>query len=124
MAKCDEGYLCEVCGEEVEGIANSDLYLRFVIGEMDPEQLHTSPERHITCNPILAQFIDDDRFEQPERLDIPDGFALADLDDDYVASRRELATRGYQRLLELAASDEEMAIYEYPLPEAIAKWRA
>ena len=85
MAKCDEGYLCEVCGEEVEGIGESDLYLRFVIGEMDPEQLHTSPERHIVCNPILAQFIDDDRFKQRSELsDIPDGFAVADLDADYV----------------------------------------
>ena len=33
MAKCEEGYLCEVCGCDVEEISDSDLYLRFVIGE-------------------------------------------------------------------------------------------
>ena len=26
MAKCDEGYLCQVCGHEVEQIVESDLY--------------------------------------------------------------------------------------------------
>ena len=63
MAKCDEGYLCEVCGTEVEGITDSDRYLRYVIGEVDPEQLHTLKERHLRCNPILAQFIVDERFQ-------------------------------------------------------------
>ena len=57
MAKCDEGYRCEVCGEDVTSIVDSDLYLRYVIGELDPEVLHTSPERHIRCNPVLAQFM-------------------------------------------------------------------
>ena len=51
MAKCDEGYPCEVCGEDVEDITDSDLYLRYVIGLVDPETLHTSPERHLRCNP-------------------------------------------------------------------------
>ena len=57
MAKCDEGYRCEVCGEDVTSILESDLYLRYVIGELDPEVLHTTAERHIRCNPVLAQFI-------------------------------------------------------------------
>lgn len=120
MAKCDEGYLCEVCGEEVEGIANSDLYLRFVIGEMDPEQLHTSAERHLLCNPILAQFICDDSFEFAG--EVPDGFSVSDLDQAYVEERSTLVTRGWQRLKELAALEEEIPIYEYPLPEARKKW--
>jgi len=126
VAKCDEGYLCEVCGEEVEGIVESDLYLRFVIGEMDPERLHTSAERHIVCNPVLAQFITDDRFEQPAdaKSEIPAGFSLAELDAEYVATRRELVTRGYQRLHELAGCDESLAIHQYPLPEAAKKWKA
>ena len=34
MAPCDQGYLCDVCGDEVEEIFESDLYLRFVIGEI------------------------------------------------------------------------------------------
>ena len=33
MAKCDEGYRCEVCGRDVEAVTDSDLYLRFVLGE-------------------------------------------------------------------------------------------
>ncbi len=32
MARCDHGYLCDVCGEEVDSIRDSDLYLRFVTG--------------------------------------------------------------------------------------------
>ena len=55
MAKCDEGYLCEVCGKDVAEIIDSDLYLRYVIGMLDPEVLHTTGERHIRCNPALAQ---------------------------------------------------------------------
>ncbi len=43
MAKCEEGYLCDVCGGDVEEITDSDLYLRFVIGLLDPETLHTTP---------------------------------------------------------------------------------
>ena len=50
MAKCDEGYLCGVCGDDVENITVSDLYLRFVIGMVDPETLHTQQERHLKCN--------------------------------------------------------------------------
>ncbi len=57
MALCDEGYRCEVCGQDVEDLTQSDLYLRYVLGEVDPETLHVSPERHLTCNPTLAQFI-------------------------------------------------------------------
>ena len=57
MAVCEQGYLCEVCGQDVGEITESDLYLRYVLGEVDPETLHKSPERHILCNPTLAQFI-------------------------------------------------------------------
>ena len=63
MAKCDEGYRCDVCGENVSEITESDLYLRYVIGHVDPETLHTASERHIGCNPALAQFIVDDAFK-------------------------------------------------------------
>ena len=119
MAKCDEGYLCEICGQEVEGIVDSDLYLRFVIGEMDPEQLHTSPERHINCNPILAQFIQHDDFQLVG--EVPEGFAANDLDPSYVSDRQSLVTRGFKRLKELA-SMEELPIYEYPLKEVRTKW--
>ena len=39
MAKCEEGYLCDVCGKDVEQLTDSDLYLRYVIGMLDPETL-------------------------------------------------------------------------------------
>ena len=120
MAKCDEGYLCEVCGEEVEGITASDLYLRYVIGEVDPEQLHTTAERHITCNPILAQFIADETFEFSGEA--PAGFGLAELDEVYVRDRRSLVTRGWRRLQELA--QQELPIIEYPLQEVRAQWKS
>ena len=57
MAKCEQGYLCEVCGADVEDLTGSDLYLRYVLGEVDPERLHRLPERHVRCNPALAQYM-------------------------------------------------------------------
>ena len=57
MARCDEGYPCEVCGQHVEVITESDLYLRYVLGEIVMEKLHLQAERHIRCNPALAQYI-------------------------------------------------------------------
>jgi hypothetical protein len=114
MAKCEEGYLCEVCGGDVEEIVDSDLYLRYVIGELDPEVLHTSRERHIRCNPTLAQFIVDADFAPPATVDGP--FDKRQLDPAFVREREALVTRGYRRLRELAGS--ETAIIDYPLPEA------
>src|SRR3954470_10024190 len=70
MAKCEQGYLCEVCGAEVEGITESDLYLRYVLGEVGPGWLPLSRERHIRCNPALAQYIVDPSFE-PVPCDSP-----------------------------------------------------
>src|ERR1700730_12208473 len=63
MAKCEQGYLCDVCGGDVEELTDSDLYLRYVLGEVPPEKLHILRERHIRCNPVLAQFIVDLKFE-------------------------------------------------------------
>ena len=42
MAKCDEGYLCDVCGQDVAELTDSDLYLRYIVGLLDPEVLHTT----------------------------------------------------------------------------------
>ena len=39
MAKCNLGYMCEVCGLEVPEITDSDLYLRFVLGEVRAQEL-------------------------------------------------------------------------------------
>jgi hypothetical protein len=113
MAKCDEGYLCEVCGEDVAEITESDLYLRFVIGDLDPEVLHTKKERHIRCNPTLGQFIVDDEFAS---IVVAGPFDKRELDATFVRQRELLVTRGWRRLKELATG-VETAIINYPLPE-------
>ena len=112
MAKCDEGYLCDVCGEAVEGLEESDLYLRFVIGMIDPEVLHTTPERHIRCNPVLGQFIVDEGFPP---LVCSGDFDKRSLDPDFVQRRERLVTRGWERLKEVA--HQEISIIDYPLAE-------
>lgn len=113
MAKCEQGYLCDVCGGEVEGITESDLYLRFVLGEVGLDTLHVSRERHIPCNPALAQFIVDPVFP-PVRCEGP--FDKRQLDPAWVADEEARVTRGWKRLLELPGL--RLPISEYPLPEA------
>ena len=115
MAKCEQGYLCEVCGRDVENITESDLYLRYVMGLVDPEVLHTLPERHIRCNPSLAQFIVDADFE-PVLIEGP--FDKRQLDSAFVREREILVTRGWRRLKELPHVER---IIDYPLPEVRAK---
>ena len=112
MAKCDEGYLCEVCGRDVAEMTESDLYLRYVIGMLDPEVLHTTPERHIRCNPSLAQYIVDEDFDA---VAVSGPFDKRQLDSSFVAERERLVTRGWRRLREVAGG--ELPIIEYPLPE-------
>ena len=118
MAKCDEGYICDVCGEDVESITSSDLYLRYVIGQVDPETLHTQRERHILCNPILAQFIVDADFES---VVVSGDFDKRKLDAGYVRDQESLVTRGWRRLKEVAQLD--LPIMDYPLPEVRSKWQ-
>jgi hypothetical protein len=121
MARCDQGYLCRVCDQEVEKLSESELYLRFVIGEIDPETLHLTPECHLHCNPILAQFIDDERFKN--RPIAPEGFRLEDLDQTYATERRNLVTRGYRRLLEIQANRKAfLQVHDYPLEELRGRW--
>ena len=115
MAKCDEGYLCGVCGEDVANVTDSDLYLRYVIGVVDPELLHSTPERHIRCNPALAQFIVDEEFEP---VVVEDEFSKSNLDAQYVQQRESLITRGYRRLFEIRKM-QDTSILEFPLPEVI-----
>src|SRR5258708_32270564 len=83
MARCEQGYLCEVCGLEVAEITDSDLYLRYVLGEVPPEQLHLLRERHIRCNPTLAQYITDPAFHPP--LACEGFFAKQNLDPAFVS---------------------------------------
>ncbi|HEX8201807.1 MAG TPA: hypothetical protein VF590_15130 [Isosphaeraceae bacterium] len=119
MALCEQGYLCDVCGRDVEDIRESDLYLRYVLGEVDPETLHTSPERHIRCNPVLAQFIVAEDFEP---VAVPGVFAKADLDPEFVRREEDRVTRGYRRLRAIFDM-EGLPITEYPLPGVMGRWQ-
>lgn len=120
MAMCEQGYLCEVCGQDVENISQSDLYLRYVIGEVDPEVLHTTPERHIRCNPVLAQFIVHPDFE-PVVVDGP--FDRRTLDRQFSQQRCTLVSRGFARLVELERGGGESDVTAYPLPEVLERYQ-
>ncbi len=112
MARCEQGYLCEVCGQDVGEITESDLYLRYVLGEVPPEQLHLLPERHIRCNPALAQYIVDPIFAS---IPCEGFFDKQTLDPAFVVAEEERVTRGWRRLQELPTLG--LPIIEYPLPE-------
>lgn len=116
MAKCDEGYRCEVCGGDVEGIADSDLYLRYVLGRVDPETLHTTRERHLRCNPVLAQFIVASDFAP---VLVEGDFDKRLLDLEFVQREEQYVTRGWNRLRELSKL-RDLSLLDYPLPEAKA----
>jgi hypothetical protein len=118
MARCEEGYLCEVCGQDVAAITDSDLYLRYVLGEVPPERLHQLPERHVRCNPAVAQFIVDPAF-QPVRC--AGVFAKENLDPAFVAEEEARVTRGWRRLQEIPSLG--LTVVEYPLPEVLEAWR-
>jgi hypothetical protein len=101
-----------VCGQEVADITESDLYLRYVLGEVPPEELHLRRERHVRCNPELAQYVVDDAFE-PVRCE--GFFAKGALDPAYVAGQEARVTRAWRRLQEIPRLG--VTILEYPLPE-------
>ncbi|MFM8275297.1 MAG: hypothetical protein ACKODX_23595 [Gemmata sp.] len=110
MAKCDEGYRCEVCGRDVEAVTDSDLYLRFVLGEVPLELLHRLPERHLRCNPALAQYIVHPGFA-PVACAGP--FSKVGMGAGYVAAEEARVSRGHRRLLALPTLG--LAVPEYPL---------
>ncbi len=118
MARCEQGYLCEVCGEEVEDVSESDLYLRYIIGQIETRDLLSAPERHIRCNPVQAQFIVDPAFE-PVVVGGP--FAKEHLDAADVRRQEDLTTRGWRRLQEVKQLG--IPVSDYPLPEVLARRR-
>src|SRR6516165_10139376 len=93
MVACEQGYLCDVCGADVEAITESDLYLRYVLGEVSPLDLPRQRERHIRCNPATAQYIVDPAFE-PIRCD--GFFAKESLDPAFVREQEERVTRAWR----------------------------
>lgn len=110
MARCDEGYICEVCGEAVDEIVDSDLYLRYIIGLLPESSLTQEPERHIRCNPVQAQFIVHADFE-PVVVDGP--FAKSELEPDDVRREEDRVTNAWLRLKEVA--DSGVPVAQYPL---------
>lgn len=110
MAKCDEGYRCEVCGRDVEAVIDSDLYLRYILGEVPLERLHLQRERHIRCNPTLAQYIVDAVFEP---VACPGPFDKSALDAEFVRDEERRVTRGWRRLQAIPTLG--LTIAEYPL---------
>jgi hypothetical protein len=110
MARCEQGYRCDVCGQDVEEIVDSDLYLRYVLAEVPADQLLNSPERHIRCNPTTAQFIVDARFE-PVRCGGP--FGKDNLDAAFVRDEETRVTRAWRRLQDLPGLG--VPIEDYPL---------
>lgn len=110
MARCEQGYLCEVCGEEVEDITQSDLYFGYVLGEVPADELHLRRERHLRCNPERAQYIVDPGFAPV----VCEGFFdKRSLDVDHVAAEEVRITRGWRRLQEIPALN--IPIIDYPL---------
>lgn len=111
MAKCDEGYRCDVCGGDVTSIVDSDLYLRFVAGLIPAEELHLHPERHLRCNAVLSQYIEDTRFEP---LFVEGDFDRRKMDPAQVQGSVKLFTRAYRRLWEILETPIK-DITRYPL---------
>jgi hypothetical protein len=110
MARCDRGYLCAVCGAEVEEITESELYLAYVLGEVGVEELLKRPDRHIACATERAQYIVDTSFE-PIRCE--GFFDKATLDQEYVAAEEARVTRAWRRLQEVSRLG--VPIGDYPL---------
>ena len=118
MAICEQGYLCEVCGLDVADLVESDLYLRYVLGEVDPGDPAPEPRASPALQPrALAQFIVADDFAPVE---VAGFFDKSTLDPEYVAEEEERVTRAYRRLQELMTL--ELPIVEYPPPEVRARW--
>jgi hypothetical protein len=118
VVACEQGYLCDVCGEDVEAITESDLYLRYILGEVPPLALPSMRERHIRCNPATAQYIVDPAFQPPVRCE--GMFAKELLDAAYVAEQEARVTRAWRRLQEIPTLG--IPITEYPLPEVLQAW--
>ena len=111
MANCDEGYTCDRCGEYVENVRESELYLRYVIGAVPYSELRREPERHIRCAHEFAQFIVDPEFEPV----VCDDSTLdkRNLPADVRERQEQLFTRAWKHLQEVGESG--LAVEDYPL---------
>ena len=81
-----------------------------MLGEVPLETLHRLPERHLRCNPALAQYIVDPAFAP---VTCPGPFAKSEWDPAFVATEEERVSRGYRRLLAIPTLG--LSVPEYPL---------
>lgn len=116
MARCDSGYFCHVCGSYVNDVTESDLYLRFVLGEVAFEELFAAPDAHIPCNPALAQYITDPSFDAGSNgpaSGLTPELRKSGRPTEETAAREARVTAAWRRLQEVPGSD--LAIQDYPL---------
>ncbi|MCA8989045.1 MAG: hypothetical protein KDA78_15475, partial [Planctomycetaceae bacterium] len=97
-------YLCQVCGEPVKSIVESSLYLRYVLGEVQLNELFSRPECHLKCEPDLSRLIRHEKYGHLSREPLAA--------DEEALSKR--VTSGWLRLREVV--QRGIPITEYPLP--------
>ena len=117
MARCDQGYLCDVCGKDVEAITESDLYLRYVMGEVSPLALPNSAN---ATSAATRRWPSTSSIPLSSRSRCEGMFAKETLDAEFVQEQEERVTRAWRRLQEIPTLG--MPIPEYPLPEVLAAW--
>lgn len=116
MAECDQGYHCRICGDYVESIVDSEIYLRYVFRDLLFEDLSSVHEAHIWCNGNLAQYITDPRFDKPIHVDPEHDKAGKDPQECRFIER--LITRAWQRLQTLPESG--LDVTQYPLEDVVS----
>ncbi|MHC4223370.1 MAG: hypothetical protein ACYSX0_10840 [Planctomycetota bacterium] len=110
MAGCDSGYYCDRCGEYVENVRDSELYLRYILGAVPLDQLRKEPERHLCCAPEFAQFIVDPGYMPVECAD--PAIDKRNLPVEVRERQERLFTKAWRRLQEVAGS--ATPVDEYP----------
>ncbi|MBI3268593.1 MAG: hypothetical protein HYZ53_06195 [Planctomycetes bacterium] len=111
--KCDHGYFCTVCGEQVETLEDSWLYLRFVLGEAEVRDLPSTKDRHVRCEPEYAQYVVDPEFA-PVTDDRPETDKRRKPPEEAEA-REKRVTRAWRHLRSVVGKG--WPIEEYVLPE-------
>lgn len=117
MARCDAGYFCHICGRHVDAVTESDLYLRYVLGEVAFEELFMAPDAHISCNPALAQYITDPGYAPDPELaaaQLPIELGKDTRPPEETAAREARVTAAWRRLQQVPGSG--WPIQDYPLP--------
>jgi hypothetical protein len=108
VARCDEGYLCNVCGLPADTLPESLLYLRYILGEVTVEVLGQAQETHIRCCPAIAQYIVHPAFEPVVCTDV---FARQHFPLDFQTSEETRITAAWATLYE--AGEKGFSLLSY-----------